>query len=212
MALQSCCCFNPHPAFWPDATAATASTVSILIRPATGYRASLFQSSSGLLAGCNRARPRQMNHGTAAMWARGFNPHPAFWPDATAVVVVLLDLDNAVSILIRPSGRMQPKPTPLGTSLWSVFQSSSGLLAGCNRSVCSPVYRLSDRFNPHPAFWPDATPLAAAVLSASSVSILIRPSGRMQLAVIGGQLIPHIVFQSSSGLLAGCNRLSASLA
>ena len=117
-------CFNPHPAFWPDATR-------------TGSGTSL------------------------AYEARSFNPHPAFWPDATRAIV------------------------PDSREAASRFQSSSGLLAGCNGgkglhaygamvSLVSILIRPSGRmqrfsvslyrcavdaacFNPHPAFWPDAT-------------------------------------------------------
>ena len=61
----------------------------------------------------------------------GFNPHPAFWPDATTIV-----------------------------SRYSVQ-----ILMG---------------FNPHPAFWPDATNQVGFNEDGTSVSILIRPEGRMQ--------------------------------
>ena len=136
--------------------------VSIFIRPEgrmqqptaeTPTGRALFQSSSGQKAGCNRRRlpPR----------------------------VCLL----AVSILIRPSGRMQLWVMPTRVML-SMFQSSSGLLAGCNGTTAAarPCYYLREFqsssgllagcnwgvdtgmpdqgikcFNPHPAFWPDAT-------------------------------------------------------
>ena len=139
--------FNPHPAFWPDATSCT------------GRRRIILEVS--------------------------FNPHPAFWPDATRVVSPgRITSRNHVSILIRPSGRMQPGeagPRPsdyLGSfnphpAFWPdatgvaiaansvkrlLFQSSSGLLAGCNaRCICN-----------------------AQAFQNSRVSILIRPSGRMQ--------------------------------
>ena len=139
-----------------------------------------------------------------AMAGKGFNPHPAFWPDATAA------------------------PPPKTTRLR--FQSSSGLLAGCNRE-----FRASGKptccFNPHPAFWPDATPLEANdAAGMAPVSILIRPSGRMQqvsaiparteecivsiLIRPEGRMQPACaffvmtsvsMFQSSSGQKAGCN-------
>ena len=128
-----CCCFNPHPAFWPDATVGPRPRPRFHWCPRPEVflnkaRSPVFQSSSGLLAGCNSL---------AWLWnapcAYGFNPHPAFWPDATAVALNVAAEKYLVSILIRPSGRMQQ----------------------------SRFRRLADdrdaRFNPHPAFWPDAT-------------------------------------------------------
>ena len=101
-------CFNPHPAFRPDATIKYAikdPRYAILIRPAGCSRPSArpdgcwvsilirpfdrmllsqasnasneFQSSSGLSTGCYK-----MNRMARAL----FNPHPAFRPDATAML------------------------------------------------------------------------------------------------------------------------------
>ena len=143
--------FNPHPAFWPDATLVSTRRsggvvrplVSILIRPSGRMQPCIkahglyphcttFQSSSGLLAGCN------------ACYLRG--------PGRRAPA--------AVSILIRPEGRMQPMKycMVMPAAPVSAFQSSSGLLAGCNSEAhAKSGEAISHRFNPHPAFWPDAT-------------------------------------------------------
>ena len=37
------------------------------------------------------------------------------------------------------------------------FQSSPGLLAGCNAPLFLALVDCLECFNPHPAFWPDAT-------------------------------------------------------
>ena len=140
--------------------------------PAITTTVGRFQSSSGLPAGCN---PR----GTSA-WGRtgGFNPHPAFRPDATPPDEAVVPHSSRVSILIRPSGRMQPASLLGNVAQAIVFQSSSGLPAGCN------------------GLW-------AGSCRVCGVSILIRPEGRMQQVARAapGQL----TFQSSSGLPAGCN-------
>ena len=168
--------------------------------------APMFQSSSGQKAGCNH---RKKKLAPTVKPIRGFNPHPARRPDATRVfeadggVRMLVH----VSILIRLEGRMQRGTPSMGTIAMLVgsfnphparrpdatcpspptvpstpgFQSSSGLLAGCNLPVsatCSinswvsiliqPEGRMQPArlrqlfhqllgFNPHPAFWPDAT-------------------------------------------------------
>ena len=133
-----------------------------------------------------------------------FNPHPARRPDATSTL-----------------GCMRVRQ-PIG------FQSSSGLLAGCNRRRYISAQG-GYRFNPHPAFWPDATERAGLSTPLIAVSILIRPSGRMQHGEVddvlqdrrrvsilirpSGRMQPVVSpacmtpfqFQSSSGLLAGCN-------
>ena len=115
-----------------------------------------------------------------------------------------------VSILIRPEGRMQllsvgerydlsdkfqsssgrkagcNSRRPLPLSVIEEFQSSSGLPAGCNLP-CQQSPRRSAGFNPHPAFRPDATPVEPLRgVAHGMVSILIRPSGRMQRPGHGG--------------------------
>ena len=60
----------------------------------------MFQSSSGQKAGCNIVRYCKRYD------VSSFNPHPARRPDAISQVVLQDDV-RAVSILIRPEGRMQ---------------------------------------------------------------------------------------------------------
>ena len=140
-----------------------------------------------------------------------FNPHPAFWPDATSLVASLEDAKCPLMFQSspRPSGRMQ-RYRRNEHGLWfnhELFQSSPGLLAGCNmfrswdyhlgRGVSiltrpsgrmQPVSVVNIWSRPHvsiltPAFWPDATIGGDSISTEENkvVSILTRPSGRMQL-------------------------------
>ena len=122
-----------------------------------------------------RCAGSRLPHGTA-----GFNSHPAFWPDATAVRGV------------PPS------------AWYCGFQSSSGQKAGCNRLGHPDTRSRCTRFNPHSARRPDATGDAVGRDRCERVSILIRPEGRMQLASKGRGVLT-VEFQSSSGQKAGCN-------
>ena len=181
------CCFNPHPAFRPDATQDRSllhhgllvsilirpfdrmrpgppehhtgpGRVSILIRPFDRMRlvsslachpAFRFQSSSGLSTGCDETQQLRFAMQPVSILIRpfdrmrlarrlsrriapGFNPHPAFRPDATSPIV-------HASRLLDPE-----------------FQSSSGLSTGCDMRNWSPT-ATAKGFNPHPAFRPDAT-------------------------------------------------------
>ena len=138
----------------------------------------MFQSSSGQKAGCNPPRPRLTRPRSP-----GFNPHPAFWPDATSLAVKMM---RPVASFQSSSGLLAGCNTVAWVSArgQGVFQSSSGQKAGCNRRRAGPeprqpelvsiLIRPSGRmqpsarwprtastgtgFNPHPAFWPDATP------------------------------------------------------
>ena len=160
----------------------------------------VFQSSSGLLAGCNDLcicghlpeaeivsiliRPSGRMQPPLCHTQRDeqtcFNPHPAFWPDATNQVGFNED-GTSVSILIRPEGRMQRDEGCLcgdcGYDV-SILIRPSGRMQRSRRWCRRARYSC---FNPHPAFWPDAT--------------------RLWLLLVGNPLM----FQSSSGLLAGCN-------
>ena len=113
---------------------------------------SQFQSSSDLQAGCNRPR-------LAVRWSSQsrFNPHPTFRPDATPDRHRRHRLHNRVSILIRPSGRMQPD----NSAHCDVFGPVSILIRPSGRMQLSRVAGLelpdAKRFNPHPTFRPDAT-------------------------------------------------------
>ena len=112
-------CFNPHPAFRPDATVQERA----VDRPQL-----LFQSSSGLSTGC---------------YSRVVMTAPAF-PEVSILIRPFDRMlrerlrkrgpDYSVSILIRPFDRMLPG-IPLGAAgrTTSLFQSSSGLSTGCYR-------------------------------------------------------------------------------
>ena len=187
--------FNPHPARRPDATPWPGRPRSLLglkrFQSSSGQKAgcnlpeqahaerdrNLFQSSSGQKAGCNcapaeglvtawRAVPlfqsssgQKAGCNAASPWCvsmRGpgtcFNPHPARRPDAT------LGLRR----------RLNPHPAQK---------------AGATVSF-RYVHYVRPCFNPHPARRPDATTFLKLRLWTStpvlSVSILIRPEGRMQ--------------------------------
>ena len=178
--------------------------VSILTRPEgrvqlrrdVGIDRSLwFQSSPGQKAGCNKVVGRPSAGGLLV----SILTRPEGRVQLQGVVALLPVL--AVSILTRPEGRVQPL-TP-----------STATLTAC--------------FNPHPARRPGATVLLGEsvqlidlfqpgllagcntrhqprLVSASRVSILTRPEGRVQHASAhanAGQLL----FQSSPGQKAGCN-------
>ena len=140
-------CFNPHPAFWPDAT----SDQHDYLR----HRSTKFQSSPGLQAGCNNLVD------VVGVLLELFQSSPGLLAGCNREVVDL-STPLRVSILTRPSGRMQPSPG--ATAQWvgssKRFQSSPGLLAGCNFERCLSICKrpATPCFNPHPAFWPDATP------------------------------------------------------
>ena len=142
--------------------------VSILIRPegrmqpagscslSIGLMASVFQSSSGLLAGCN-----------------------SITSDHVGGCITLHD----VSILIRPSGRMQLVLFHLGKKVLELlFQSSSGQKAGCNsRRMVRPPDGTSFQSSSGLLAGCNSGRGRAKLLSGwLGVSILIRPSGRMQ--------------------------------
>ena len=135
----------------------------------------MFQSSSGPLAGCNPPFPPAIRVTTGS-----FNPHPALSPDATRGCG--WRGSNSLNGF-NPHPALSPDATRLGL----VF------------------HRRLDCFNPHPALSPDATGIPVPAYGGQIVSILIRPSRRMQppdTTVIGSA---STMFQSSSGPLAGCN-------
>ena len=112
-----------------------------------------------------------------------------------------------VSILIRPKGRMQPLLATTSAGPPYCFNPHPAQGPDATRAPSSMRVGIGC-FNPHPALGPDATLHAEGVGDGFSVSILIRPKGRMQ---------PHstpcyrssILFQSSSGPRAGCNSLAS---
>ena len=159
-------CFNPHPAFSPDATAGgrngdrPSAAVSILIRPS------------------RRMQPVALEYiATAADVSILIRPSRRMQPVYLAGQPFRAYL---VSILIRPSRRMQPK---------------SGCSDRPSQGV-SILIRPSRRMQLH---------LDGSKAIALVVSILIRPSRRMQQASPTDITVPNWRFQSSSGLLAGCN-------
>ena len=158
--------FNPHPAFWPDATT-----------PAGRWR--------GRTA-CFNPHPAFWPDATKGPRGRdgppaGFNPHPAFWPDATRLLIGLCNL----------------------RSYW--FQSSSGLLAGCNRRLRLAETPGSRSFNPHPARRPDAT-TPGRWRWGWSMRFNPHPARRPDATAQPGPIFDHLgAFQSSSGQKAGCN-------
>ena len=107
-----------------DLQAGCNPVMEYLLRPSNP-----FQSSSDLQAGCNLHPPDHQRRGDSR-----FNPHPTFRPDATYIRLTISGVAIHVSILIRPSGRMQPWRR--GWLHWWALL----------------------RFNPHPTFRPDATP------------------------------------------------------
>ena len=157
-----------------------------------------------------------------------FNPHPAFRPDATAVVIVPLrsvalvsilvrsfdrlrlnqhvfpDAARLVSILIQSKDWMQPPYAQTVMVSDALFQSSSQ-----SKDWMQPCPRPRPRlpgpcFNPYPVFRPDATGYHGVFRRVHPVSILTRSFDRMQpsSARVG---FTSIVFQSSSGRKTGCN-------
>ena len=157
---------------------------------------SVFQSSSGQKAGCNPSS-------TSLIALRsGFNPHPARRPDATSASVMSplspdkfqsssgqkagcnlpplsISTHPAVSILIRPEGRMQRRSGALawGTCRVSILIRPEGRMQPLDTRGSGEC---PESFNPHPARRPDATTPSSATGWLNGVSILIRPEGRMQ--------------------------------
>ena len=158
-----------------------------------------FQSSPGQKAGCNRLglftlslnissfnphparRPGATIRGAAPATDQvtGFNPHPAKRPGATPLPSARWRC-SSVSILTRPSGRVQ-QAVSFGLSTAIVtFQSSPGQKAGCNLPAVQDRRILGACFNPHPAFWPGCNTADSVRKPFSPVSILTRPEGRVQ--------------------------------
>ena len=132
----------------------------------------MFQSSPGPRAGCNAIIFGRMAIGAS------FNPHPARGPGATN-----MDPEDiarqAVSILTRPEGRVQPINGDQPGKRTG-FQSSPGPRAGCNHGSSSHhdrAARVSILTRPEGR----VQPLDLENLKPSAeVSILTRPEGRVQ--------------------------------
>ena len=204
----------------------------------------VFQSSPGLLAGrYELAIVRQGGRGIVSILARpfgrrtvpwpatrpssrSFNPRPAFWPGATALLGFFHRL-HVVSILARPFGRALTEGTALAGLSFQCFNPRPAFWPGatCRRSrrrrsrsvvsilarpfgraLRSPgctLHRAVSCFNPRPAFWPGATPRLPDPLASLPVSILARPFGRALPAARSRPMEQRPSFQSSPGLLAG---------
>ena len=140
----------------------------------------------------------------------------------------ILDRLIRVSILTRPEGRMQCHVDGPGGDVQAGFQSSPGQKAGCNaqKQVERDAFY---RFQSSPGQKAGCNPFMKSTRSrTTSVSILTRPEGRMQLHDLSGLPCFHAVsiltrpegrmqfgdlvggipvkqFQSSPGQKAGCN-------
>ncbi len=180
--------FNPHPAWKPDATRSASRRCNTV---------AMFQSSPGLEAGCDAGHARR-----ASRHSR-FNPHPAWKPDATNRAHQFRPID-VVSILTRLGSRMRQLSPQLQRHLLEEFQSSPGLEAGCD-AYLSRTRPSRTRFNPHPAWKPDATRGGPSAAS-SSRRFNPHPAWKPDATVGLVPLRLHLVtFQSSPGLEAGCD-------
>lgn len=143
--------FNQHPT-GPDVTLAYClfTYMSLPFQSASGvatgcnvstvrltFAAGVFQSSSGREAGCNQ-------FSTGCIYRnRGFNPHPAWRPDAT-----LQRLCNAIVVIVsirvwHGSGCNAHRRTISRQSM--LFQSASGMEARCDVNV-APQMLASNAF------------------------------------------------------------------
>ena len=162
-------CFNPHPARRPDATGKQGALVdhaSKSFNPHPARRPDATSSSPRRLVHIT-SRPFQSSSGQKAgcnstsyskearVVGSGFNPHPARRPDAT--------IPTAYTSPLRYCFNPHPARRPDATLEYDSIRNHG--------------------FNPHPARRPDATSGRPRGLKIHhSVSILIRPEGRMQPA------------------------------
>ena len=157
-------CFNPHPARRPDATREGNAmrrdrTVSILIRPEGRMQLKLPVITLAPAPVSILIRPEGRMQPSAPTRTSGpsmsFNPHPARRPDATGV--------RGTTTCGCTSFNPHPARRPDATTL----AAGPGADQPC--------------FNPHPARRPDATRRPRCLPTRqATVSILIRPEGRMQ--------------------------------
>ena len=141
----------------------------------TGFLAHLFQSSSGQKAGCNRRGRSRQKQ----LFVVSILIRPSGRMQHEIVALDGQDLD--VSILIRPEGRMQLR----GPRDW--LPASAG-------------------FNPHPARRPDATCIEWRRVRHGCGSFNPHPARRPDATQTGsGNGALSQLFQSSSGQKAGCN-------
>ena len=94
--------------------------------------------------------------------------------------------DVHVSILTRRGGRVRPGGASLPHFIHSLFQSSPGVVAGCDRGD------------------------VGGAVGADDVSILTRRGGRVRRARLSLDGQGRVAFQSSPGVVAGCDRCRGS--
>ena len=161
-------------------------SVSILIRPEGRMQPSGLTARLTSCPSCFNPHPARRPDATGSTQRRqtstsraSFNPHPARRPDATPRHGDDLHR-GAVSILIRPEGRMQ-QAGETRHLMTTKFQSSSGQKAGCNTGGGGhprhPI-RVSILIRPEGRMQLEVGPFLG--LAERGVSILIRPEGRMQ--------------------------------
>ena len=103
-----------------------------------------FQSSPVPKDGCNRVLPCQ------SVLACGFNPHPSRRTGATGSETVKVGLEDDVSILTRPEGRVQP--IAILPEEWLIQVSILTRPEGRVQPGCYPsCWEGSRCFNPHPS-------------------------------------------------------------
>ena len=159
-------CFNPHPAWWPGATRRRAH------RP---HEAALFQSSPGVVAGCDLLSRRGaiVTGHVSILTRRGgrvrrylHRAHLA--PRPVSILTrrggrvrhvdgVVYRRAGYVSILTRRGGRVRPNnfDVVVGPGAVSILTRRGGRV---RRDGAVDRRGARARFNPHPAWWPGATP------------------------------------------------------
>ena len=181
--------FNPHPAWWPGATKGRVADrrrvcVSILtrrggrVRRDGAHRGQRRGDVSILTRRGGRVRPCVRRLLRASQWC--FNPHPAWWPGATRTAwrAPLLGQRR-----FNPHPAWWPGATDAHTSLLTsgeCFNPHPAWWPGAT-STWGPRIRPTRGFNPHPAWWPGAT------------------------ATMVVKVAVDVVFQSSPGVVAGCD-------
>jgi len=184
-------CFNPHPHLGAGATSRRVSLPASFScfnpHPPLGAGATLkfvmaapavyrFQSSPARGGGCN---PTQVS--VYCSHSASFNPHP-------------------------PLGAGATWNTTFATTGRAMFQSSPAPGGGCNQRRGAGSRPFVVCFNPHPPLGAGATQRGRAACGGTSVSILTRPWGRVQLYQ-GGAHADALLFQSSPAPGGGCNDL-----
>ena len=163
--------FNPHPARRPDATS---------VGRQSGSGLTMFQSSSGQKAGCNKLDAFDPTAGNTFQSSSGQKAGCNDAHHAGGADLVLVSILN-------PARRPDATPGPgLPRPGLSRFNPHPARRPDATRERLVRRQRPVTRFNPHPARRPDATSTILCGLHhdpGSRVSILIRPEGRMQQQV-----------------------------